>query len=200
MDKVTTFEWISLAAILFGPIFAVLATRYLDDRKSDHQQRLSVFKTLMRTRRTPVVPDHVGALNLVEIEFANDQQVLSAWRILFTHFGTEHQPKAQERQDASLSEEENRNRQAQFLTRIATERQTLLAKLLHCMAKALGYKIEQLEIFEGGYTPQGWADDELEGRAVRRLFAEIALGKRPFPIGVFNNAAGSSVPPTNQQA
>jgi hypothetical protein len=154
----------------------------------------------MRTRRTPVVPDHVGALNLVEIEFANDQQVLSAWRILFTHFGTEHQPKAQERQDASLSEEENRNRQAQFLTRIATERQTLLAKLLHCMAKALGYKIEQLEIFEGGYTPQGWADDELEGRAVRRLFAEIALGKRPFPIGVFNNAAGSSVPPTNQQA
>ena len=102
MDKVKTFEWISLAAILVGPILAVLATRFLDNRRSARDQRLAVFKTLMRTRRTPTVPDHVGALNLVEIEFANDGPVLSAWRALFSHLGTEHTPKSAERQEATL--------------------------------------------------------------------------------------------------
>jgi hypothetical protein len=46
--------------------------------------------------------------------------------------------------------------------------------------------MEQLEIFKGGYTPQGWTDVEFEQTAVRRLFAEIYLGHRMFPIGVFH--------------
>jgi hypothetical protein len=184
MYAIRTIEWISLAAILIGPLLAVLATRYLDDRKAKHEQRMSVFKTLMRTRRTPTTPEHVGALNLVEIEFRNDGDVIGAWRALFSHFGTEHAPRTHERQDASLSDDENRHRQTQFTNRIVTERQTLLAKLLHCMAKALGFRIEQLEIFEGGYTPQLWWDDELEGRVARRLFADIAIGKRSLPIAV----------------
>jgi hypothetical protein len=191
-------EWISLAAILLGPILAVLATRYLDDRRASHEQRLSVFRTLMRTRRTPTVPDHVGALNLVEIEFDKDPHVLAAWRELFRHLGTEHTPKAHERQEASLSEEENRNRQSKFVERIVTERQTLLAKLLHCMAKALRFKIEQLEIFEGGYTPQAWTEDDLEARVVRRLFADVAVGKRFFPISVVDYTQADGGPVTKQ--
>jgi hypothetical protein len=61
-----------------------------------------------------------------------------------------------------------------------------LSKLLHAIGKDLGFKIEQLEIFEGGYTPQGWGTVEDEQTAVRRLFTDIALGRRMFPIGVFH--------------
>ena len=89
LENVKTFEWITLLAVLLGPILAVWATRFLDDRRSTHEQRMSVFKTLMRTRRTPVMPEHVGALNLVEIEFQKDHEVITAWRALLTHFGTE---------------------------------------------------------------------------------------------------------------
>lgn len=186
LENVKTFEWITLLAVLLGPILAVWATRFLDDRRSTHEQRMSVFKTLMRTRRTPVVAEHVGALNLVEIEFQKDTEVITAWRALLMHFAAEHAPKAHERQDAGLSLEEQQNRHRQFLARIATERQTLLTKLLHAMAKVLRFRAEQLEIFEGGYTPQGWVDDDMEMRAARRLFAEVALGQRVFPIGVFD--------------
>jgi hypothetical protein len=147
---------------------------------------MSVFKTLMRTRRTPVHIDHVGALNLVEIEFQKDKKVIAAWRELLTHFATEHQPKAAERTDGNLTPEERRNRESQFLKRIATERQTLLTKLLHAIAKALRFKAEQLEIFEGGYTPQGWFDDDIEMRAARRLFVDVATGQRLFPIGIYD--------------
>ena len=115
---------------------------------------------------------------------------MSAWRSLFSHLGSEHQRRLNECDDATLSQEENRNRQNSFLNRIFTERQALLAKLLHCMAKALGFKIEQLEIFEGGYTPQGWADDDLEARIVRRLFVEVAAGRRSFPIAVVDYTQG----------
>lgn len=54
------------------------------------------------------------------------------------------------------------------------------------MAKALGFEIEQLEIFEGGYTPQGWADIELEQTIIRRFAAQVALGERALPIAIIS--------------
>ena len=76
-------------------------------------------------------------------------------------------------------------RDTAFYGRLSDERQRLLAKLLHAIARVLNFKAEQLEIFEGGYTPQGWFDVELENMAVRRLFAEISAGRR-VPIGVLD--------------
>jgi hypothetical protein len=70
--------------------------------------------------------------------------------------------------------------------RLIDERQRLLAKLLHAMARALGFEIEQLEIFEGGYTPQGWADIDLENTVIRKFFAQLALSQRALPIAVID--------------
>ena len=53
---------------------------------------MEIFRMLMRTRRTRLYPEHVGALNLVEIEFAHDRPVIDAWRELFKHLGSEHPP------------------------------------------------------------------------------------------------------------
>jgi len=65
----TNGEWINLAAILLGPILAVLVTRFIDSRRETQSRRMEIFKTLMRTRRTPTYADHVGALNLIEVEY-----------------------------------------------------------------------------------------------------------------------------------
>jgi hypothetical protein len=71
------------------------------------------------------------------------------------------------------------------------------------MAKALGFKIEQLEIFEGAYTPQGWADIELEQTAIRRFAAQIAFGQRALPVLVFEPTAsevGDAKPKSRKQS
>jgi hypothetical protein len=59
-------------------------------------------------------------------------------------------------------------------------------RLLHAMATALKFPVQQLEIFEGGYTPQGWVDVEAEQALVRKLFVEIYAGLRLFPLAVWD--------------
>jgi hypothetical protein len=54
------------------------------------------------------------------------------------------------------------------------------------MAKALNFKIEQLEIFEGGYTPQGWEDELAEQRLVRKFLLDLYQGKVALPVMVFD--------------
>ena len=42
------------------------------------------------------------------------------------------------------------------------KREALLTKLLYEIAKEVGIRVEQLDILEGNYMPQGWHDDEME--------------------------------------
>jgi hypothetical protein len=179
-------EWLTLLAIIVGPIAAVTVTRVSDRRRENHTRRMDVFKTLMRTRRTPVYPEHVGALNLIELEFAKDPDVMDAWRVLFKHFGTTHPRRDDEAITPAMDNEEKGRRDARFFNRLNDERHSALTRLLHSMAKALRFQVEQLEIFEGGYTPQGWYDVEVEQTAVRRFFLDLGMGRRLLPIAVFD--------------
>jgi len=179
-------EVLTIAAIVIGPIVAVSITLGYDTYRDRRSRRMELFRTLMRTRRTPILPEHVGALNLIEIEFAKDDAVIKRWTELLTHFGTHHNRREEEAKTDDLRDDELAARDAKFYGRLSDERQRLLAKLLHAMARVLDFRAEQLEIFEGGYTPQGWVDIEAENASVRRLFAQIGDAKRTFPIGVFN--------------
>ena len=188
-------DWVTVFALFLGPVSAVLITRWLDNRRERQTRRQEVFKTLMRTRRTPIFPEHVGALNLIEFEFANDKEVVDRWRDLFQHFGTQHVRREDEKTERLTDQSEIANRNARFESRLAQERQSLLAKLLHAMARALGFKIEQLEIFEGGYTPQGWADIELEQKIIRRYVTDLYLGNRFVPVAVLDYRQEQSAVP-----
>ena len=182
----TTNEILTVIALVVGPIMAVLITRYLDDERTYKARRMDVFRTLMRTRRTVLHPDHIGALNLVEIEYADEPPVLAAWKKLFEHFGTAHGRREDERLDSLTDLVEINKRNEIFGTRLGQERQSLLAKLLHKMAKVLGFKVEQLEIFEGGYTPQFWANVETEQEIIRKFFVSLAHGTAVVPMGVID--------------
>jgi hypothetical protein len=138
----------------------------------------------MRTRRTPVAPEHVGALNLIEIEFAKDGEVISSWKALLQHFSTQHGRYPEESVVDSMDQQERSQRNRIFEERLGQERARLLAKLLHAIAKRLGFRAEQLEIFEGGYTPQGWIDVDLEQRIIRRYGVDLAGGRAVLPISV----------------
>lgn len=183
----TAAEWITLAAILMGPVLAVLVTRIVDYRRERRNRRMDVFRTLMRTRRTNLDQDHVGALNLVEIEFYGKKEVINNLRELFRHFGAQHARAEHERTDVQgISNIEMNRRDDNYYQRLGRERNTLLSRLLHSIAKSLGLQIEQLEIFEGGYTPVGWAHLEDDQAIVRRWAVDLATGRRAVPVAVFD--------------
>ena len=124
---------------------------------------------------------------MVEIEFSDNPEVIRTWKALFEHFGQPRPRHHDEELPDGLGEAECLEREKRYNVRIGQERYSLLSKLLHAIGKDLGFKIEQLEIFEGGYTPQGWGAVEDEQTAVRRLFTDIALGRRMFPSASFTS-------------
>lgn len=189
----TTNEILTLIALVAGPVCAVFITRHLDDQRAFKARRMDVFRTLMRTRRAVLSQDHIGALNLVEIEFAEDQKVLTAWKALFTHFGTTQPRRDEEKIEGVTEKAEIDKRNEAFGTRLVEERQRLLAKLLHAMAQVLGFKIEQLEIFEGGYTPQFWANIETEQDIIRKFVVDLAHGRRVLPMGVVDYRSADKI-------
>lgn len=163
----TDVFWLGLGTIVatfVGPIAAVLITRIIDARRERDARRLDLFRVLMRSRKMPLSQEHVGALNLIEVEFHNVPEVINAWRALLDDFGGP--PPQTPEEDA----------------RVGEKRDYLRVVLLSAMAKSLRFNIPDLQIFRGGYTPRGWADEEAELRITRRFLTEVARGKRAIPV------------------
>jgi hypothetical protein len=117
----------------------------------------------MATRRTFLSVEYVAALNQVELDFQKDTAVMTAYKNYMRHLGTPFD---------------------KDMDRAAREGHSLRAKMLSEMAKSLRIHVEQLDIFEGGYVPQGHVDIEREQAAIRRLLTEISDGKRSLPVEI----------------
>jgi hypothetical protein len=157
-------------ATFAGPVFAVLVTRYIDEWRRIRDRRLVIFRSLMATRRTLLSPDKVSALNMVEIEFYGLQSVQDAHREVMAHI---NMPPPQ---PAGWND----------------RHRALVTRLLSEMATVLGCKLQQLDMLEGGYYPQGLADMDNEQQAVRRSLIEVLSGKRPLLV---SPAAPTPPPP-----
>ncbi|XSG83186.1 MAG: DUF6680 family protein [Methyloligella sp. ZOD6] len=176
----------TILAIVVGPVIAVWITRINDDNRADRARKLDIFRTLMRTRRMPVHIEHVGALNLVEIEFIDHPNVVKAWKD-YLNILSEKMPPIEEKDrfDSALK-----------------KRDTLLTKLIYEISQALGIKVEQLDILEGNYVPQGWSDDDWEQRLVRRGLIALLSGRQPLyvqPQGSSNQPGVYPPPPDEEQ-
>ena len=156
----------TIIAIVLGPFLAVLVTRKNDDRRANRIRKLDIFRTLMRTRRMPVHVDHVGALNLVEVEFVDRQKVIDAWKAYL----------------ANLSEEFPPIEQKEKFDAASRKRDSLLTKLIYEISQVMNIKVEQLDILEGNYIPQGWLDDDWEQKLVRRHLVHVLSGKSAILI------------------
>ena len=149
-------------ATLLGPVLAVYVTRRIDKDRAISARRLDVFRALMRTRRAGLLPDHVNALNLVEIEFHGVKPVLDTYRDLMRHINS-----------GTPATEQWHSQHKSYLT-----------KMLSAMATELGYKIEQLDVLEGGYYPSGWGQTDEQQMAMRLGLLELLTGKRTLPVHV----------------
>lgn len=110
---------------------------------------------------------------MVEIEFYRIQPVETAYREVMRHIN----------QPAPLPPKWHENLSS------------LITKLLSEMGKVLGYELQQLDVLEGGYYPQGYADIEIEQQAVRRVLIEVLSGRRPLVVSPAAPAPPAPFPP-----
>ena len=64
-----TKDWITVIAVIAGPILAVQAQKFVESFREKKQRRSAIFKTLMSTRAERLHREHVQALNMIDIEF-----------------------------------------------------------------------------------------------------------------------------------
>lgn len=100
------------------------------------------------------MPEHVRALNLIQVEFHDDKEVMNAWQRFLSHLETERT--AQNAQTWDLGHRD------------------LLGALLKKIADSLSIKADAVDITRGGYYPMDWATRSQEGRMVLDAKAKIA--------------------------
>lgn len=175
----TTSEWITVVAILAGPLLAVQVQKWLEAFREKRNRRKWLFIRLMTTRGATVSAAHVEALNAIDLEFAGrgkkNVQVRRRWREYLDQLGSLSQdPEQQQKQLESWAQDNQKH----------------LENLLHDMGVAVGYDFDLVQIRRGIYTPRGHTIFEIENQAIRRGLIELLSGNRALPMDV------RSLPPT----
>lgn len=161
-------EVVTLIAVFFGPIIAVQLSQYLERNRQKKAGKEWVFKTLMRTRATVVNPNHVEALNMIDVEFygnnKKNKNVVAAWKLYLDNLG-----------------DQNTQKEIKY-----AKRSDLFLDLLYTMAIALGYDFDKEHIKNTSYIPQGFIDIENEQHIIRKGILRVLNGDLPVPITVTN--------------
>lgn len=170
-----------ILAILLAPVVAIQVSVWLDKRRQAGKRKLDIFSSLMATRLTPTYPQHVEALNRIDIEFYGKSRKLrgvqEAWKVYYDHLGA-GQP-AERGLEEDSTEKEKLDKEWKDWT---TKKDELLTDLLYEMAKYFGYTFDKVHIKRGHYIPKLYGDIEMELMIIRKGLVRIFENKAAFPI------------------
>jgi hypothetical protein len=159
-------EGILILVTFAGPVAAVQAQKWVERNTAKRRGKVSVFRTLMATRGAFLSPDHVKALNMIDLEFyaggTKEQRVREAWKQYLDHLNT--------RYDNDTSGAWGR-RQIE-----------LLVELLYEMSECVGYRFDKTHIKNTAYSPMAHGNMEQEQNVIRSGLVNILTGKAAFPI------------------
>src|SRR2546426_5287873 len=158
-------EILTIIAILLSPLFALQVSEVLADIKDRKQRRFRVYRTLMASRARRLAPDHVEALNLIDVEFhgsdKKSKSVLSAWKAYLDHLNTDREP------NTAVWD---------------SKKDDLFVDLLYEMSRHVGYDFDKTHIRRTSYYPIGHGDVEVDQYIIRKALRGILEGKLSFPI------------------
>lgn len=129
-------EWLTLAAIVIGPIVAVGLTLVFEKVRRSREQRLEIFRTIMTTRHLPGDARYSNSINLIPVEFNKNRAVLDAYNAYIEE--TRFKPQQ--------GDEEKK-------FRLLVSKQT---KLIAAMAKDLGFKLKESDLEVQAYAADGF--------------------------------------------
>lgn len=173
----TTNDWLTVFAIIIAPILALQIQKFIEDRKEIKARKMQVFRTLMATRAAPLYPQHVEALNMIDIEFFEDREITDAWKLLLDNFANYPQDTKDKDYQAKLNS-------------CMDKSNDLLVDLLYEMSRSLNYTFDKVHLKRGAYIPKGHADYMLDQEFIRRSLVGVLLGHIPIPIKVVNMEGG----------
>jgi len=183
-------DWITIAAIIIGPILAVQAQKILESIRYKKQKRLNLYHTLMSTRATRISNEHVSALNMIDIEFygrkflgikfqtPSEKSVTNAWKNYNDQLNSQYLPE-------QLPVWAERNEQ-------------LFTTLLYKISKALGYDFDEVQLKRDCYRPIAHGNLEDDQYKLRKALLEVLAGIRPIPVSQFTPKQESPAPEAQQ--
>jgi hypothetical protein len=165
----TVSEWITVAAIVLGPILAVATQLWFQARKTKRDSKLWVFNTLMGLRASIVSPNFVQAFNLVDSVFYRNSEVRDKRREFF----------------AVISDVKGREMNAQEIEKC----NDLIAEMLAKMGKELGFDFDHTQIKNTGWYPIGFQRTEEASIALREKALAVLEGKASIGVVIKDEPA-----------
>ena len=173
----TASDWALVSATLLGPMLAVQAQKWIERWRDSRRQKVWVFQTLMSTRGARLSPQHVRALNMIDVVFYGklrfgqvrrtdtEQAVLNKWKEYLDDLAQEWDPNADNtaRHDRRLD---------------------IFADMLLAMGRDVGYEFDRVQISRGGYLPAAHGDEFIEQQALRRLAIRVFGGESSIKMNV----------------
>jgi hypothetical protein len=186
METPKMTDYLIVAATLLSPLIALQVQRWLDRIREVKAGRLWVFRTLMATRAARISPQHVEALNMIDVAFYErdslfrrvfpskaNKRVREAWKEYLDHLGT----------SARNNIDINRHLE---------RRDDLFVQLLYDMALAVGYDFDKTHIKNNNYSPIAHGKTEEEMNTIRQKLVEILSGNESLKMEV------TSFPPEDE--
>lgn len=171
----TTSEWLLVLSTIAGPVLAVQAQKWVERARESKAQKVRVFEMLMATRGARLSPEHVRALNMIDVTFygkprfgrpwrsAGDQRVLDTWKEYLDHLSTQVAPDA--------------NNEVLF-----AQREELFVNLLFAMAGTLGFSFDRVALKKSWYSPIAHGELEEKQRALIDAAIEVFSGRKAIRI------------------
>lgn len=152
----TCSDILNLIALIVIPILAVVVAHMMQTNSDKRKDKMQIFKVLMTARICGWTTDRVYALNLIDVVFAKDKPVRTAWKNLFDAY--------------------NSTEQSDLMMK---KRQDLMYKLLEAMAADLGYRKEiTWETIQNPYVPEWlvnqWQEQSKSQQTYNSVLAAVA--------------------------
>lgn len=182
MTAPSWFDWITVAAIVAGPVLALATQRGLDAVREKRQQRVQIYLTLMSLRSTPLHTDHVKALNVLDTVFSRrndkDRRVRDTWDKVLAQLNTKR--------------EGNEDELKYWDNRLLD----LRVDLYQAVGRAVGYDHSVEYIKTHIYGPKYYHDAEMDQISIREGFVKILS---PNGLKVVVNNTEPDVPPSSNE-
>jgi hypothetical protein len=173
--------WLTIAAIIVGPLAALLIQNSLDRWQAREERKTTIFRNLMANRASRLSQVYVQSLNGIETEFYGQTRVIEAWRALIDHLYTPQPTDYAENQRWSDRNTDN------------------LSDLLYEMGESLGYHFDKVTLKRNVYSPLGWNWIETENTKLRKAAIKIFEGEIPLNVKITNEVAASPLPPPERK-
>jgi hypothetical protein len=163
-------DWIIVLSTLLGPILAVQAQKAVESIRERRNRKSWIFAQLMATRAARLSPEHVQALNMIDIVFfgssifgirrrsKQEQAVLDGWKEYHDNLG----------EGADLP---GPQQAAHY-----NKREELFINLIYAMAQDAGFKFDRVQLKRGAYTPMAHEELEADQRALRKAAISALAG------------------------